>query len=153
MEVNNRTGHGDRRSRLKEKHSTLVATRAETLALYADLAQQRPFVADEDTEGSLQDFCQSLIDYTASAHFQLYRFIENNQERRQTVAALADRIYPEIVKTTDFILAFNDRYDVAVLDDRVDDLANDLSRLGEVLADRIQYEDELIQALMKGRRH
>ncbi|MBI5040563.1 MAG: Rsd/AlgQ family anti-sigma factor [Gammaproteobacteria bacterium] len=42
---------------------------------------------------------------------------------------------------------FNDRYDVAPLETRIGNLADDLSQLGELLADRIQLEDQVIEAL------
>ena len=72
----------DRRGRSREKLATLVRTRTETLSLYTELANQRPFEADEVTSEALQEFCQALIDYAASAHFQLYRFISDKLERR-----------------------------------------------------------------------
>ena len=39
----------DRRSRSREKLATLVQTRKQTLSLYSELANQRPFEADEIT--------------------------------------------------------------------------------------------------------
>ncbi len=141
----------DRRTRFRERVQALVETRTQTLALYSALAGARPFHEDEQTQDVLRDFCQALIDYTASAHFQLYRYIAENRERRQRVRDVADRVYGRIAETTDQILDFNDRYDVAGLDGRVDQLTNDLSSLGEILADRIQLEDEVIQAIDGGR--
>ena len=89
----------DRRGRSREKLATLVRTRSETLSLYTELANQRPFEADEIIHEALQEFCQALIDYAASAHFQLYRFISDRLERRSPVLQVADRIYPRIVQT------------------------------------------------------
>lgn len=141
----------DRRGRSKEKLATLVKTRSQTLSLYSELANQRPFEADEVTSEALQEFCQALIDYAASAHFQLYRFISDRLERRTPVLEVADRIYPKIVQTTDNILRFNDKYEsidlvngnreILVL------LDSDLSHLGETLAERIQLEDQVIGAM------
>jgi regulator of sigma D len=141
----------DRRGRSREKLATLVKTRSETLSLYSQLAIQRPFEADEVTHEALQEFCQALIDYAASAHFQLYRFISDRLERRTPVLEIADRVYPKIVRTTDSILRFHDRYEsvdllngdkgILVL------LDSDLSRLGENLAERIQLEDQIIGAI------
>ena len=51
----------DRRGRSREKLATLVRTRTETLSLYTELANQRPFEADEVTSEALQEFCQALI--------------------------------------------------------------------------------------------
>ena len=68
-----------------------------------------------------------------------------------TVRAIADEVYPHIVKTTDAILAFNDKYEKTDLRRGADGLSDDLSRLGEALADRIQLEDRVIGALSGGR--
>jgi len=141
----------DRRGRSREKLATLVRTRSETLALYTELANQRPFEADEIINEALQEFCQALIDYAASAHFQLYRYISDRIERRTPVLEVADKVYPKIVRTTDIILRFNDKYeDVDLLNGTQDILAlldSDLSRLGETLAERIQLEDQVIGAI------
>jgi len=146
----------ERRGRSREKLTTLVKTRSETLSLYSELASQRPFEADEVTNEALQEFCQALIDYAASAHFQLYRYISDKLERRTPVLDVADRIYPQIVQTTDSILRFNDKYeDVNLLNDDRELLAlldADLSSLGETLAERIQLEDQVIGA-MTGKMH
>lgn len=148
--------NNDRRSRSREKLATLVRTRTETLSLYTELVNQRPFEADEVTNEALQEFCQSLIDYAASAHFQLYRYISDKLERRARVLALADQIYPRIVQTTDSILRFNDKYETVDLLDGDREilvlLDSDLSHLGEALAERIQLEDQVIGA-MTGQAH
>lgn len=145
------TAGTDRRARSKEKMASLVASRNETLALYSSLANCRPYKPGEETEEMLRRFCQALVDYAASAHFQLYRYIVENKERRQAVVDLAEQVYPQIAASTDAILDFNDRYDVAPLDKRIAELADDLSQLGELLADRIQFEDQVIDALDGGR--
>ena len=141
----------DRRGKSREKLATLVRTRSETLSLYTELANQRPFEADEVTSDALQEFCQALIDYAASAHFQLYRFISDKLERRTPVLDVADKIYPRIVQTTDMILRFNDKYeDVDILNGNAEVLTlldSDLSTLGETLAERIQLEDQVIGAI------
>ena len=141
----------DRRSRSREKLANLVKTRSETLSLYTELANHRPFEADEITREALQEFCQALIDYAASAHFQLYRFISDKLERRAAVLAVAGSIYPRIVQTTDSILRFNDKYEHLDLlhgnGEMLELLDTDLSNLGETLAERIQLEDRVIGAM------
>jgi regulator of sigma D len=140
----------DRRRKSGEKLDALVRSRTETLALLADLAGRQPFHADASTERALRKFCEALIDYTASAHFQLYRFLADNRERRQAVLAIADELYPKIVETTDAILRFNDKYEAMSIDGSMEFLAHDLSSLGECIADRIQYEDRVIAAMNGG---
>lgn len=138
----------DRRKRQRERLDALVHARTQTLVEYSSLAGIRPYTSEHRTEDALRRFCQTLVDYAATAHFQLYRYIADGKERRQAVRAIAEQVYPQIASSTDAILDFNDRYDVSSLDDgRVEHLADDLSQLGEILADRIQLEDEVIAAL------
>jgi regulator of sigma D len=143
----------DRRRNSRERLDSLVQSRTQTLSLLTDLAGRQPFTADPEIERALRRFCEALIDYTASAHFQLYRYLADNHERRQPVLAIADRIYPRIVETTDLILRFNDKYEAMSIDNSVAFLAADLSSLGECLADRIQLEDHIISALSGSTHH
>ncbi len=140
-------GGADRRRKSSEKLEALVSARTETLSLLADLANRQPFTADPAMERALRRFCEALIDYTASAHFQLYRYLADNNERRRAVLEIADEIYPKIVETTDTILRFNDKYEAMSFDNSIEFLAHDLSSLGECIADRIQYEDKVISAM------
>ena len=126
---------------------TLVSSRTDTLSLYSRLAANKPFKSNKTTQKLLQEFCASLIDYTASAHFQLYRFIDERKERRKPVSDVADRIYPRIIDSTQQILDFNDKYDCQDHCDHLEHLESDLSTLGVILADRIEMEDQLIDVL------
>jgi regulator of sigma D len=141
----------ERRSSSINKLHTLLETRTETLALLNQLAAMRPFKADEGIQMLLQEFCESLVDYTASAHFQLYRFIEDGTERRGSVKTLAAEIYPRISNMTRFILDFNEKYEADAEVDDLKSLDRDLSLLGEVLADRITEEDKIITILNQRR--
>ena len=142
----------DRRGNAQEKLDALVSSRTATLALLADLATRQPFNPEPSMEKALRRFCEALIDYTASAHFQLYRYLADKRERRHSVLSLADKLYPTIVETTDVILRFNDKYEAMSLDNSVEFLAVDLSNLGECLADRLQCEDKVIEAMRRGSR-
>lgn len=141
----------ERRGESHDNIKTLVTTRTDTLSLYSKLATKTPFSTDKSTQKLLQEFCESLIDYTATAHFQLYRHIDENKERRQPVQHLAQNIYPEIASITQKILDFNDKYDCQDECHNFNNLEIDLSHLGELLADRIEMEDKVIYALTAGR--
>ena len=143
-------GGVDRRQKSREKLEALVTSRTVTLSLLTDLAGRRPFEPEPSMEKALREFCEALIDYTASAHFQLYRYLADNRERRTSVLSLADGLYPKIVETTDQILRFNDKYEAMSLGNSVEFLAADLSSLAECIADRIQCEDEVISAMNGG---
>ncbi len=141
----------ERRSNSIDKLQTLLQTRNQTLALLNQLAAMRPFNPEEGVQGLLQEFCESLVDYTASAHFQLYRFIEDGTERRTDVKNLANQVYPRISSTTQSILDFNEKYEDENQFGDLKNLDRDLSRLGEALADRITEEDKIIEVLMQPR--
>lgn len=137
----------DRRANSRGMIDELVNVRAQMLSLYSELAAQQPFEDDESVSELLEQFCQSLIDYTADAHFRLYRFIDERKERRRAVIEIADQVYPRIVSTTQTILDFNDKYDITDHGDMLAALEGDLSVLGENLADRIELEDEVIKVM------
>ena len=143
-------GGVDRRQKSREKLDALVTSRTATLSLLTELAGRQPFTPEPSMEKALRSFCETLIDYTASAHFQLYRYLSDNRERRTEVLSIADELYPKIVETTDQILRFNDKYEAMSFDNSVEFLAVDLSNLAECIAERIQCEDEVISAMSGG---
>lgn len=143
--------HHERRADSQKQLQTLVSSRTDTLSLYSRLAANKPFKSNKTTQKLLQEFCASLIDYTAGAHFQLYRFIDERKERRKPVSDVAEHIYPKIIDSTQQILDFNDKYDCQDHCDNFDRLETDLSTLGVILADRIEMEDQLIDVLTAAR--
>jgi regulator of sigma D len=139
----------ERRGKSLDKLHALLDSRKETLSLYSQLAGMRPFQPNQDIQMMVQEFCEALVDYTASAHFQLYQYIEDGSERREAVRDKAETIYPSISSQTKVILDFNEKYDIEDDDELANTLGhldNDLSRLGEILADRILLEDQIISA-------
>lgn len=139
----------ERRSSSQNQLKTLLETRTETLSLYSQLANMRPFEQDREMQLMVQEFCEALVDYSASAHFQLYRYIEDKNERRTAVLEIAESVYPRIAESTRFILDFNEKYDCEDHCDNLSGLDGDLSTLGELLADRILLEDQVISAIAK----
>lgn len=141
----------ERRSRSHTLIHELVATRNQMLALLSQLAECKPFAADEGTCEVLQEFCETLVDYTLQAHLNLYRYIEKKLEKRKTVLQLAENVYPRILATTEIISNFNDQYEEINKDLDASHLESDLSRLGEALAIRIELEDQLIEVLTQSK--
>jgi len=152
MGQTSRTGV-DRRSQSLSDINALVASRDETLSLYGELAAHRPFSANQNFVEELQHFCEALIDYTANAHFRLYKHLADNLERRKAVQEVANRVYDQIAQTTDKILEFNDRYSEENCSKAIfEQVESDLSSIGEILAERIEYEDQVIAAMRRERR-
>ncbi|HEY9200593.1 MAG TPA: Rsd/AlgQ family anti-sigma factor [Gammaproteobacteria bacterium] len=143
----------DRRARTKREIKQLINERNEVLALYCSLAGcdgNRITSADNIEEESLQEFCQLLIDYIATGHFELYSRISEGKERRTEIIKLANTIYPRIERTTALAVEFNDTYDGGnkFTDELKTQLPSRLSILGEELATRIELEDQLINTLL-----
>lgn len=143
----------DRRARTRKEIKQLIAERNNVLSQYYNLAShadQNP-EDNEETMELLQEFCQDLVDYLATGHFEIYRRIEEKEERRTEIVQLADQVFDKITVTTAVAVAFNDLYDntsegfnMEVLDQ----LPEQLSKLGEELATRIDLEDRFINTLL-----
>jgi regulator of sigma D len=136
----------DRRGRSLAMINKLVDSRTEMLTLYTQLAQQKPYTTNAEVPAMLEEFCEALVDYAANAHFQLYRYFAEKNERRQEIYVVAETIYPSILEITNKVLDFNDKYDCDNHTIPYSDLEKDLSYIGEFLADRIELEDRLISA-------
>lgn len=140
----------ERRGRSQDLVNKLVAERTEMLANFCRLAGIEPYTPDrEPVQKMLQEFCQILVDYIAAGHFALYERISEGKERRQEVRDVAERVYPQIMKSTDTALDFNDKYDCEDHCTALDSLSADLSRLGEDLALRIELEDQLLSTILR----
>ena len=143
----------DRRSRTRREIKQLIAERNQLLSLYCSIAGcdgKKDITTSKIDPDVLQEFCQLLIDYIATGHFELYNRISEGQERRQDMIKLADAIYPRIEQTTKVAVDFNDLFDGGnnYTDDLVSVLPEHLSKLGEELATRIELEDQLINTLL-----
>ena len=115
----------------------------------ASQADQNPGNNEEILE-LLQEFCQDLVDYLATGHFEIYRRIEEKEERRSEIVQLADQVFNRIAETTAVAVAFNDLYDTSANfnPDVLEQLPGHLSKLGEELATRIDLEDRFINTLL-----
>lgn len=142
----------DRRSRTRKEIKQLIAERNQVLALYWKLAgcDDTEISADGLDPEILREFCQLLIDYIATGHFELYRRISEGEERRQDIIQLAGTIYPRIQESTQLAVDFNDLFDDCdhLSQKQKNQLAQHLSKLGEELATRIELEDQLINTLL-----
>ncbi len=95
----------------------------------------------------LQKYCQLLLDYLSAGHFEVYYELLREAEAFQDGSAeVATALMPKINATTALALDFSDKYAEADEPAAIG-LAKDLSRLGEILAERFDYEDRLINAM------
>ncbi|MBP0049622.1 sigma D regulator [Marinobacterium sp. AK62] len=99
---------------------------------------------------SLTEFCDLLMDYLSSGHFEVYeQLLREGSEFDDGSLEQAQEIFPRIQPSTDKALDFNDNYGQlqAPTLRQLYQLSLDLSELGEVLEERFALEDQLIETL------
>lgn len=126
----------------------LLAERQEMLVAFSRLIGLDPHTADQPVKPQLEEFCQLLMDYATYWHFELYRRIVAGGERRALVREVARGVYPTIATTTDWAVAFNEKYSVTRYSLDLAALTGDLHLLGESLASRLELENRLLEALI-----
>lgn len=102
---------------------------------------------------TVQRFCEILVDYVSAGHFEVYEQLTSEAKAfgDQRGLDLAKQIYPRIEAITEVALAFSDRCDNS---DRQDSgsLLDELKRLGQLLHERFELEDCLIEVLHNAHR-
>ncbi len=125
--------------------------RQELLVLYCKLIGLSPYERNDHAlpeQIEIQRFCQILVDYLSAGHFEIYDDIAKACEiKGKQSVALAQSLYPKISESTDIALAFNDKYAEVKKGSLLPDFDEELSKLGETLELRFEYEDELIDNL------
>ncbi|MBN7798254.1 sigma D regulator [Parahaliea mediterranea] len=93
-----------------------------------------------------QALCELLVDYVSAGHFEVFhQLIEEAECFADGSNALAAGLMPAIGDTTEFILAYEEKYTGSA--GNGDKLSRDLSALGEILETRFELEDRLIAGL------
>lgn len=116
--------------------------------LRADTLHLVPTSASDQLE-PLQSFCQLLIDYVSIGHFKIFeKLAEAKAQLPGKQSELDKNLLTKILRTTLLALDFNDQYENINLAQNYSELPTlleDLSKLGEQLAERMDWEDQLIQ--------
>ncbi len=125
---------------LKERQTLIVA--------FTHLCQTPPSEENSNTlQTSLEEFCELLVDYLCRGHFEMYTTLLQEIEN---CARRLIRIHPTLLDrlllSTEQARAFDKAYEDA---ENFDNLERDLSLLGENLASRFEWEDELISAYLE----
>jgi regulator of sigma D len=90
--------------------------------------------------------CELLVDYISAGHFEVFHeLIEEAENFADGSGSLAEKLMPAIADTTEFILAYEEKYNN--VQGRQEKLRRDLSALGEMLESRFVLEDRLIAGL------
>jgi len=137
----------ERRNRADSIESHLTDERADMLVQFCRIAGVEPWEdphSADELKTMLQEFCEILVDYLAAGHFGLYQRFIDGEERRDGIRKLAEKLYPQISETTQMALDFNDKYESETNKKLDESFSDDLSKLGQALAIRIELEDQLL---------
>ena len=138
----------DRRHRQTNTINGLLSERQEVLVAMCELADLDTETTElEKLVNNLRSFNQRLVDYTALGHFEIYERIIDGKERRASVSQIANHVYPTISSTTEKFVEFNDKYEGVDDLESMAGLHQDLSMIGEAMAERIESEDKLLREM------
>ena len=128
---------------LEERHELMIE--------FNELCALKPFIDKEETLEKLVIFCETLVDYVSALHFEIFEIISEAAEFDHQGDKLTKELMVALLQTTNYALAFNDKYGNMTLDSKENivlldkDLNKDLNKLGEQFAERLDYEEQLIQ--------
>jgi len=109
----------------------------------------------EELNSRLSLFCDLLMDYLSSGHFEVYeQLLLEGKAFDDGSAEAGEKILPKIQPSTDVALDFNDDFqsiDSPTLAD-IREFSSRLSRLGEALEERFDLEDKMIAVLHESHR-
>lgn len=139
----------EKTSQSRQLVTALQEERSAVWVLYCKIAEMKPeFANSEKVRPILCRFSQLLIDYVSLGHFGIYECLLTEKQQTDAVLYYANRLYPAFSNTTETAICFNDAYDEGKRKFNTENLATDLSRLGENLARRMELEDRLCSMLL-----
>jgi regulator of sigma D len=128
-----------------------LEARQECVILYCQLAGLPPYQQETRSlpeQDNITKFCQILLDYASTGHFEVYeQIIAQCKVDGEENLKIAQELYSRITKTTDTALNFNDKYAENASDKALLDFDKDLSKLGQVMEDRFEREDQLLEVV------
>ncbi|QIA64378.1 sigma D regulator [Vibrio astriarenae] len=130
-----------------------LETRQSLIVEYCKLANLQPSsntpgLSQLPTSDELQNFCQHLVDYISEGHFKIYDMVMDKWRATGFEATEEiDESYAKIVLTTEPLLGFTDLYADTNEETNLDNLDDDLSKVGEIMTLRFEKEDQLIQLI------
>lgn len=123
--------------------------RQELILLYVAIDGLRQFTPKGTPIGvKVQAFCQVLMDYVSAGHFEVYdRLISDTDATPAVTDKTLLGFLSGIQKSTDMAVTFNEIYDTDQhCSEELISLPEDLSKLGELLAERFDLEDQLVES-------
>lgn len=124
-----------------------LQARQELLVAFYALASENSYSENDDKQcAQVESLCQQLVDYVSAGHFEIYDQLVREGREFDDISGIktAKEQLNIIDPTTDILLDFNDKYQVA---DDLSSLKKDLSVVGEAMETRFSAEDFMINIL------
>jgi len=114
------------------------------LRAYCQLSRCLSSASTKPSQQNVESFCQLLIDYASFGHFCIYERLLNVLSLEGSSDSHVDTVFSELQTTTEAMLQFNDIHETD--EHFVEEIrfAKLLSRIGEVIAQRLDLEDDLV---------
>jgi regulator of sigma D len=121
--------------------------RQKLISLFVHLPEQP---INDELNGRVQMFCQVMMDYLSSGHFEVYeQLLLEGRDFADGSLQEGQELLPKIQVSTDIALDFND--DFSTLSEptvqTIREFSEHLSHLGEALEERFELEDKMIAVL------
>ncbi|WP_461541199.1 sigma D regulator [Spongorhabdus nitratireducens] len=119
--------------------------RQDLIVLYCSINGVTPEEDQRPVQDKLEEFCQLLVDYVSAGHFEVYeQLVREGHEFDDGGIEETRNIFPTIEDNTQICLDFNDSCGNF---SSLTHMKDELSKMGERLADRFEMEDKLIEVL------
>lgn len=126
-----------------------LQSRQQLIVQYCELSRSPDFGHPEPVYEQLLSLCEQLLDYVSAGHFEVYeQLMHEAREFDDGGVEVASKAYPKINKTTQEMLAFHDLLEVSEkTEEDMRGMYARVSRLGEIMEERFELEDLLIENL------
>ncbi len=125
-----------------------LASRKDLLVLYCRLSVVPNRREALPGTNEIAQLCNALVDYVSAGHFEIYeQLLDVAEKRGKTAQQLAKRLFPHIAESTDAIVNFSEKYGDHTEDSLSEEFDRDLASIGQILEERLEWEDALIAAL------
>jgi regulator of sigma D len=127
--------------KMHERIEHWLEARRLLLVSYCELSEH-----SQNKGKKLQSFCEQLVDYISEGHFEIFEQLlrEGYLFKDAKGITAGEDLLITIHSHTQQVLDFNDKY---LATDDLTTLSADLSSLGEILAQRFDVEDQMVDIL------
>lgn len=118
-------------------------SRQKMMVAFNQICMLRPLsnLSEQEAQKSIEHFCTEVIDYLSFGQFKIFenitKLIPSESKDARKVKILLSKIFTSTIQTIEFHDKYMKSFAMATLE-------QDLSKLGEQLAFRLDWEDQLL---------